>query len=144
MASKLENSAHNSPKVKKAKLDNGSASDDNSVHTEIQDLSNFKIEKIISNNTKGKTVCLQGSFDSHEGSGLVILEKTAFEEENLKQDSDYFSKESSLKKIFHNDIYGNYEFYPKINLNSKLTKKMFSCLLYKLIPYLNLYKIKCY
>lgn len=117
-----ESTLQDEPQSKKSKLDNGNATD-GSVHEKLKDLSTFSLEKIINNNTKGKTVCLQGTFDKCEGTGLVILEKTAFEESNLHQNSEYFTGESLLKKLFHNDIYGNYEFLPKIELNSKYILK---------------------
>lgn len=88
-----------------------------SVHRGLTDLSTFKFEKVLSNNTNRKTVCLQGSFESSDGVGIILLEKTAFEEGDFKEDSDYFSASSSLKKLFHNDIYGNYEYFPKLELN---------------------------
>ncbi|GJQ79703.1 hypothetical protein Trydic_g5850 [Trypoxylus dichotomus] len=80
------------------------------------------LERLLENggrkNRNHKTVCLQGTFSNADGAGLVILEKTAFEEDNLKCSSDYFSTSSYLKKVFHNDIYGNYEYYPVLELNS--------------------------
>jgi m7GpppX diphosphatase len=88
------------------------------VHETLNDLSTFKLEKILHNNTNRKTVCLKGTFASKNGDALVFLEKTAFAEENLKEDSDYFTNSSSLKKVFQNDIYGNYNYFPQVNLNS--------------------------
>lgn len=103
----------------KRKLDE--CEENGSVHNNLRDLSAFKVKKILSNNTNRKVVCLEGSFDSVEGVGLVVLEKTAFEEENLiKNGSDYFAQNSALKKQFHNDIYGNYEYFPKAELNCRL------------------------
>lgn len=121
MAGDLENSEI--PQAKKPKIDEDTVSNDHSrqpdIHETIKDLSKFKLEKILHNNSKGKSVCLQGTFEHSEGVGIVFLEKTAFEESSLSQGSDYFSEESGLKKIFHNDIYGNYECYPKPELNCK-------------------------
>lgn len=90
-----------------------------SVHNQLSDLSTFKFKKVLSNNTNRKVVCLQGSFDASDGVGIVVLEKTAFEEGDFKDDTEYFSEGSSLKKVFHNDIYGNYEYFPKVELNGK-------------------------
>lgn len=105
--------------VKKRKLDDGAEEKQPNIHSTIEDLSSFKLEKILNNNTRSKIVCLQGTFSDADGAGLVILEKYAFEEENLKSNSDYFSTSSCLKKVFHNDIYGNYEYYPVTQLNCK-------------------------
>ncbi|KAI4469778.1 histidine triad hit protein member [Holotrichia oblita] len=104
--------------VKKRKLDDAVKEKQADVHSNIEDLSSFKLEKILNNNTRSKIVCLQGTFSDADGAGLVILEKSAFEEENLKCNSEYFSTSSHLKKVFHNDIYGNYEYYPVSQLNS--------------------------
>lgn len=103
--------------AKKQKLEDNSEKCKDGVHESLIDLSTFKLEKILHNNTNRKTVCLKGKFDSKNGDALILLEKTAFAEENLKEDSDYFTKNSSLEKVFHNDIYGNYNYFPKINLN---------------------------
>lgn len=90
-----------------------------SVHSDLNDLSKFKVEKVLHNNTNRKVVCLQGAFDSIDGIGLIVLEKTAFEEDTFTQkNKEFFSEENCLKKYFHNDIYGNYEYYPKTELNS--------------------------
>lgn len=90
-----------------------------SVHSDLNDLSKFRVEKVLHNNTNRKVVCLQGAFDSVDGVGLIILEKTAFQEDILTQNNkEFFSEENCLKKYFHNDIYGDYEYYPKTELNS--------------------------
>lgn len=93
--------------------------EEGSVHNHLSDLSTFKFEKVLSNNTNRKVVCLQGSFEASDGVGIVVFEKTAFEEGEFKEDSEYFNENSLLKKQFHNDIYGNYEYFPKIELNCK-------------------------
>ncbi|KAJ8969664.1 hypothetical protein NQ317_004894 [Molorchus minor] len=59
-----------------------------------------------------------GSFNSKEGDAIVILEKSAFAEENLNIESDYFSEKSSLHKVFRNDIYGDYKYLPTSELNT--------------------------
>lgn len=100
----------------KSKVNDSVDNCDESVHINLNNLSAFKVDKILSNNTNRKTVCLQGTFEALEGVGVIVLEKTAFEEDNLK-DGDYFANSSSLKKQFHNDIYGNYEYFPQVELN---------------------------
>lgn len=110
-------SVSDSPKSKKIKLDEEEAKDN--IHTALADLSDFKLDKILHNNTNRKHICLQGSFENCDGPALVILEKTAFAEDNFINESEYFTVKSKLKKIFHNDIYGNYECFPKLELNCK-------------------------
>lgn len=92
-----------------------SSDDQESVHESLNDLGGFVPQKVLHNNTVRKTVCLQGSFE--DKTAVVLLEKTAFAEENLGKDGEYFSEKSALKKVFHNDIYGNYELFPKPELN---------------------------
>lgn len=92
----------------------------NVANSVLSDLSSFKFEKVLSNNTNRKTICLQGSFESIVGSGIIILEKTAFEEVDFGEGSEYFGASTGyLKKLFQNDIYGNYEYFPKVELNGK-------------------------
>lgn len=107
------------PPPKKQKFEEKPETCKNGIHESLVDLSSFQLEKVLHNNTNRKTVCLKGKFASKHGEALVLLEKTAFAEENLKQDSDYFTKSSALEKVFHNDIYGNYNYFPKVNLNSE-------------------------
>lgn len=101
---------------KKQKLDENTKE---TVHNEIKDLSEFKLKNVLHNNTNRKTVCLRGSFESKEGDALVILEKTAFSAENLTPNSEYFTEKSLLEKVFHNDAYGDYKYFPVPELNSK-------------------------
>lgn len=105
--------------AKKQKLQENSEKCKDGIHETLADLSAFQLEKILHNNTNRKTVCLKGKFASKNGDALVLLEKTAFAEENLKEDSGFFTKYSSLEKVFHNDIYGNYNYFPQISLNCK-------------------------
>lgn len=94
-----------------------SAVNQDSIHSTIIDLKKFKLEGILSNNTQRKVVCLKGSFDNSTGDALVILEKTAFTEENLLEESEFLKQSNSLKKTFQNDVYGDYNFFPKVELN---------------------------
>lgn len=108
-------------KNKKIKL-NEEENTENSVHLSLNDLSKFKVDKILHNNTNRKSICVQGSFESCKGVALILLEKPAFSEDSFTEKNNYFTEENTLKKVFHNDIYGNYEYYPKINLNCKLVE----------------------
>ncbi|XP_066152061.1 m7GpppX diphosphatase [Euwallacea fornicatus] len=100
---------------KRQKLDENSS---DSIHCSLKDLSAFKLKTVLHNNTTRKTVCLQGTFESTEGNALVILEKTAFAGENLVPESEYFTERSLLSKVFHNDAYGDYKYFPVPELNT--------------------------
>ncbi|KAK9885954.1 hypothetical protein WA026_013830 [Henosepilachna vigintioctopunctata] len=85
---------------------------------DFKDLSKFRLDKILNNNSSRKVVSLKGNFEGSSGDAVVILEKTTFSEDTLRSESDYFNEKSYLQKVFHNDIYGNYHFFPKIELNA--------------------------
>ena len=107
----------------------------------MYDLSKFKINTILNNNSNRKTVCVLGHFTTLDASedandakrqAIVILEKKAFTEQDLNQNRKtvdeiestdenrgYFSGRTKLKTEFVNDIYGNFECYPCPDINSK-------------------------
>lgn len=90
------------------------------IHDSLTHLSNFKLKDILQNSTNRKAVFLRGAFDSKEGEAIVILEKTAFSEENLLNGNErYFPGNNHLEQIFQNDIYGDYTFSTDSELNSK-------------------------
>lgn len=86
------------------------------VHENIKDLSNFSDIEIINSNPSRKSVCLKGKFTDKEGLAIVLLEKTAFTIDDLTPNK-YFIPDCYLNKVFSNDIYGNYNFFPKVELN---------------------------
>lgn len=104
------------PSSKKIKINN--ENDESVSGTELQ-LKDFVLEKILNNNTNRKTVCVQGKFKDKSGVALVILEKNAFKEEEL-DNNGYFSVDSELRTFFQNDIYGNFECFPRPSINGEL------------------------
>lgn len=105
------------PSSKKIKINN--ENDESVSGTELQ-LKDFVLEKILNNNTNRKTVCVQGKFKDKSGVALVILEKNAFKEEEL-DNNGYFSVDSELRTFFQNDIYGNFECFPRPSINGELS-----------------------
>lgn len=83
----------------------------------FEDLSKFVFKRILTGNSQRKLICVEGEFEGKEGSSVILLEKKAFTEDNVKL---LCSNQSVLKKEFINDVYGSYEFFPKTELNSKL------------------------
>jgi len=83
------------------------------VHSNLQDLGQFKVEQVLNENPSTKTIFLQGTFEDLEGPAVVILEKKLFPKDKVQQ---YFSPDCSVSKIFVNDIYGNYESCSKDDL----------------------------
>lgn len=104
-----------SPRCKKNKIDDKNG---NSVSEIVVKIKDFVLEKILSNNTNRKTVCALGKFKDKSGVALVLLEKNAFKEEEL-DGNGYFSVDTTLCKFFQNDIYGNYECFPRSSINGK-------------------------
>lgn len=91
---------------------------ENNVNDNQLKLKDFIPEKVLNNNTNRKTVCVQGKFNDKIGVGLIILEKNAFKEEELNRNG-YFSEDSELRTLFQNDIYGNFECFPRSSINGK-------------------------
>lgn len=89
------------------------------------DLKNFKLSKILSNNTNRKTIVLLGAFEKLPGEelALIILEKLAFTEENVATDSQnrYFDNFSKVDTILVNSEYGSFKCFPEGQLNGKLS-----------------------
>lgn len=98
-----------------------------SIHDNLGHLSGFKLKEILQNSTNRKAIFLKGSFEFEEGEAVVILEKSAFSEENfLNGSGDYFPGKNHLEKIFQNDIYGDYNYITDSALNSKLFVQIYS------------------
>ncbi|KAJ2943070.1 hypothetical protein O0L34_g18761 [Tuta absoluta] len=109
------------PCSKKIKIDKENG---NGVTEASFELKDFIPEKILNNNTNRKTVCVLGKFKDKSGVGLILLEKNAFKEEEL-DNSGYFSVDCELRTFFQNDIYGNFECFPKPSLNGVKTTIIF-------------------
>ncbi|XP_041985664.1 m7GpppX diphosphatase [Aricia agestis] len=105
------------PSAKKIKKDEQNGNPVTELHVHLKD---FIPTKIINNNTNGKTVCVLGSFKDKSGVAVVLLEKKAFSGDQLN-DSGYFSDATELRTLFQNDIYGNFECYPKPEINGVKT-----------------------
>lgn len=103
------------------------------------DLNNFKLERILNNNTRNKSIALLGSFPdlSKNDSAIVILEKKAFRESDVstKNESNgsleetekstatvqtsYFGNDLKIQTDFINNIYGSYQCTPPAELSGK-------------------------
>lgn len=94
------------------------------IHTPVYKLTDFKLEKILNNNTNRKLVCLLGTFPSISDTEkvVIILEKTCFAEKNLQTDEEnitigYFSDKVITQTEFINNIYGSFNLLPPSELN---------------------------
>jgi hypothetical protein len=101
---------------KKAKIQSDVRVQDENLHTVLKDFSEFQQKRILSDNSRRKTVCIEGSFNNREGKAIVLLEKKPFNEEILK---NTLNSNCVLQKEFSNDIYGFYEFFPSMEYNGE-------------------------
>lgn len=121
------------------------------MSTKSYDLSTFQLDRILSNNSKSKTICVLGTFPSQQSAdstepAIVVFEKTAFTEDDVntlhdKHDDDelntkprrYFSLETQLKQEFINDIYGNFQCFPIPAINSNCHHLFFRIIFFSFI-----------
>lgn len=87
------------------------------------DLSKFQPDRLLSNNTDRKTVCVLGKFTdrSAEEQAIIILEKSAFTEElvlTTNTQENFFQFVATLKQEFVNDIYGNFTLLSQPEVNT--------------------------
>lgn len=96
--------------AKKLKVDAENASEDvDNIHDTDICLCNFEVKKILQNNCLRKQVCVEGVFKGHKGSSVILFEKSQFSDDPLSLQKQLFSKDTSIQKLYSNDIYGNYE-----------------------------------
>lgn len=83
------------------------------------DYTQFKFEKILTNNASRKTVFILGK--CHEKPAIVILEKQAFTEKEFtsEEENENFLKNSVLETTFKNDIYENAVCWADARVNRK-------------------------
>lgn len=114
---------NDAPASKKIKLDdkNGDKRKDEHDDNLVKTLSDFKLERILSNNSNRKTICIQGSFPGKDGIALLIFEKKSFTDTEFNNDDGYLTGNSVLKCVFKNDVYYSYECFPDIMLSGLKT-----------------------
>lgn len=106
------------------------------------DLSKFQPDRLLSNNTDRKTVCVLGKFTekSEDDQAIIILEKSAFTEEQvLSADTqkNFFQFVATLNKEFVNDIYGNFTLLAKPEVNIVKTTIIYPATAKHIVKYTN-------
>lgn len=99
---------------KKIKLNSNEQSCD--FDSNLTDLYNFTYKRVLSDHHETKSVFIEGSFNNKAGSAILILEKEPFEEKNLKT---LFKEDNNQEKIFQNDIYSSFRYFPKATFNGE-------------------------
>lgn len=105
------------PQAKAAKID-GESEKEQSDDLALMSLDGFHNVKILRQDVHHKTMFVQANIDERPGDAVVIVEKTAFTEENVKK---LLSSSTKLKFKMSNDIYRQYDAYPPSLLNSLQT-----------------------
>jgi m7GpppX diphosphatase len=86
-----------------------------STTTELSDLKDFQVHRVLSENSERKTICVEGRLgDDLENPAIVFLEKMPFIADKVSE----LLQSSTLRTEFKNDIYGKYECLPDPTLNS--------------------------
>jgi hypothetical protein len=102
------------PAAKNLKLECDVKANAESIHTLLNDFSEFQQKRVLNDNSQRKTVCVEGTFSNRPGTAIVLLEKKPFNDEEL---TNTFGPSCVLQKEFSNDIYGFYECFPNVKCN---------------------------
>uniref|UniRef100_A0A1B0C0Z1 m7GpppX diphosphatase n=1 Tax=Glossina palpalis gambiensis TaxID=67801 RepID=A0A1B0C0Z1_9MUSC len=118
-------------------------------------LTNFRLQRILNNNTRSKSIALLGCFpeQSDADKAVVIFEKQAFRESEVATESDqsgkqllekncennvkdtslmsYFCSDLKVQTEFINDIYGSYQCVPPVELSGVKTTWVYNILDHK-------------
>eukprot|EP00899_Mesostigma_viride_P016364 jgi/Mesvir1/24729/Mv21994-RA.1 len=70
------------------------------------DLSDFELQEILSDNGKGKAIFMLGRFSGKEGRAVVKMERQHFPKDLLPA---FFSAQMPLSRTFVNDVYDQYK-----------------------------------
>lgn len=73
---------------------------------DLTDLASFQTQRILSCESRNKTLVALGSLGATDDRCLLILEKKPFEAETFDK---LCTASTTFKKVFRNDVYGNYE-----------------------------------
>jgi len=76
-----------------------------SVHKTLKNLEDFTAKEVLSVNASTKSVFLRCKVKDRDGDAVIILEKTAFKENEVGK---ILTGQTLLNQQLHNDIYGTY------------------------------------
>ncbi|XP_001605474.1 m7GpppX diphosphatase [Nasonia vitripennis] len=107
-----------SPTAKKMKPDVATTEESDakqleaSVHEAALNLSSFQMTRVLNVNSMRKQIFVEGTFKGYESPAVVILEKKIFPEDEIFLKRGFFNEGTIIRKLFSNDVYGNYECFP--------------------------------
>ncbi|KAG7209038.1 hypothetical protein KM043_015199 [Ampulex compressa] len=99
------------PKERKLEAENVT-DDDDGVHTKEINMSTFEMARVLHSNHMRKQIWIEGTFKGHDNPAIVCLEKTVFPADELLLKEGFLNEDTTLQKVFRNDIYGNYVCFP--------------------------------
>ncbi|XP_011500565.1 PREDICTED: m7GpppX diphosphatase [Ceratosolen solmsi marchali] len=83
-----------------------------SVHDTALRLSSFQMTRILNVNSMRKQLMVEGTFKGQESPAIVIMEKKVFPEDDIFLKRGFFNEGTIIRKVYSNDVYGNYECFP--------------------------------
>lgn len=102
------------PKKKIKLIENNESSAE--TLTDLCNLNNFAFKRVLSDRQETKSVFIEGNFNDKSASAILLLEKEPFEEKNL---ITLFKEDNEQEKLFQNDIYSSFRYYPKSTFNGE-------------------------
>lgn len=75
----------------------------------------FSFKRILKENPENRLVAVEGTFGEPPSQAVVVLEKTHFTESDVQ---GFLTEKTTLQRLFHNDVYGNFMCLPPVELNS--------------------------
>ena len=85
---------------------------DGSVHDTHLSLSTFQLKRVLNVNSVRKKIYVEGVFKGYKNPAIIVLEKKTFPEEEIFLNRGFFNEGAIIRRLFCNDIYGNYECFP--------------------------------
>lgn len=99
---------------------NNDSENDGGVATRVteSDLSGFTVKRVLQNNCARKMICVEGSFKDRAESAIVLLEQKSFPSDESLLKKGFFDRKTIYRKVYANDVYGNYDCFPSEEYNS--------------------------
>jgi len=107
-------SVHKKQKMEHNAVIAGEASSTNSTERSLKNFSSFRVDRVLNESARSKTIFLLGQFSDKEGDGILILEKTPFNKSTVSNVLSNCSAELQMQ----NDIYGSYQAFPRSEYNA--------------------------
>lgn len=74
-----------------------------------QNFDQFRLKRILMNDTQRKMIAVEGNFDGHQESAVVVMEKYAFDQASVL---NVCNGQTKFKKNLDNDVYKSFSCVP--------------------------------